>query len=92
MVVDPLIVAAITTFGVVASAYLTSRVSNRKLRTDSGLLLLNEHQEEIGVLRQRIALLERNQRIQGDYIGLLRRHIADGQDPPPPSWPDGLIA
>jgi transposase-like protein len=88
---DPLIIAAITAFGVIASAYLTSQVSNRKLKTDSGLQLLNEHQEEIAELRKEIAALRRTQRIQGDYIGVLRRHIADGQPPPPPGWPDSLI-
>jgi transposase-like protein len=88
---DPLIIAAITAFGVIASSYLTSQVSNRKLKTDSGLQLLNEHQEEIAELRKEIAALRRTQRIQGDYIGVLRRHIADGQPPPPPGWPDSLI-
>lgn len=88
---DPLIVAAITAFGVLVSAYLTNQVSNRKLKSDTGLMLLDQHQEDIAALRMRVAQLERNQRIQGDYIGHLRKHIADGQPPPPPAWPDGLI-
>ncbi len=88
---DPLIVAAITTFGVIAAAYLTYRVSNRKLKSDSGLALIDQHQEDIAALRSRVAHLERTQRIQGDYIGQLRKHIADGHPPPPPAWPDGLI-
>lgn len=88
---DPLIVAAITTFGVVSAAYLTNRVSNRKLKADAGQQMIDQHQEEIIELRNRIASLERTQRVQGDYIGQLRRHIADGNPPPPPAWPDGLI-
>lgn len=94
MGVDPLLNALgpiLTLIGVLGAAFLTYRASNRKLKSDSGLALLNEHQEEIAVLRLRIAQLERMQRLQGDYIGVLRRHIADGHQPPPPAWPDGLI-
>jgi cell division protein FtsB len=89
--VDPLFTTALTVFGVLASAYLTYRVSNRKLKTDSSQQMIDQHQEDIAELRKEVAKLERNQRIQGDYIGQLRRHIADGQPPPPPAWPDGLI-
>lgn len=89
---DPMIVAAITALGVIAASYLTSRVSNRKLKSDAGQQMIDQHQEEIGSLRARVAQLERTQRIQGDYVGQLRRHIADGQPPPPPAWPDGLVA
>ncbi|GLW32284.1 hypothetical protein [Actinoplanes regularis] len=91
---DPLLTnlgPILTLLGVLGAAFFTYRASNRKLRADTGLQLLNEHQEEIAALRQRIAQLERTQRIQGDYIGQLRRHIADGQPPPPPAWPEGLI-
>lgn len=88
----------LTLVGAIAAAYLTYRVSTRKLKTDSGQQMIDQHQEDIKDLRAgraedrvRIAALERNQRIQGDYIGELRRHIADGRPPPPPAWPDGLI-
>lgn len=77
--------------GVIAASYMTYRASNRKLKTDSGLQLLNERQEENAELRRENAELRRAQRLQGDYIGQLRRHIADGNGPPPPPWPDGLI-
>ncbi len=82
---------ALALIGAVAAAYLTYRVSNRKLRTDSGQQMIDQHQEDIVSLRGRVAQLERTQRIQGDYIGQLRMHIADGLPPPPPKWPDGLI-
>lgn len=88
---DPMIVAAITALGVIGAAYLTYRVSNRKLRSDAGQQMIDQHQEDIAALRGRVAQLERTQRIQGDYIGQLRRHIADGNPPPPPAWPQGLI-
>lgn len=90
--VEPIIGVALTALGVIGAAYLTSRVSNRKLKSDSGLALIDQHQEDIAALRSRVAQLERTQRIQGDYIGLLRRHIADGHPPPPPAWPDSLVA
>jgi hypothetical protein len=89
--VDPFLSNALTVFGVLATAYLTYKVSNRKLKADSGQQMIDQHQEDIAVLRRQVADLERHQRIQGDYIGKLRRHIADGQPPPPPDWPDGLI-
>ncbi len=81
----------LTLLGVLGAAFFTYRASNRKLHTDSGLALLNEHQEEIAALRKELAEVRRTQRIQGDYIGQLRRHIADGNPPPPPAWPEGLI-
>ncbi|WP_157410846.1 hypothetical protein [Actinoplanes rectilineatus] len=82
---------ALTLLGVVAAAYFTYRGSNRKLRSDAGQQMIDQHQEEIAALRGEVADLRRTQRIQGDYIGALRRHIADGQPPPPPAWPEGLI-
>lgn len=81
----------LTAIGVLAAAYFTYRGSNRKLKTDTGLQLLNERQEDVAALRASVAHLERVQRIQGDYIGQLRMHIADGNPPPPPPWPTGLI-
>ena len=89
---DPIIGVALTVLGVLISAYLTSRVSNRKLKSDSGMQLLDQHQEDLIEMRKQIAVLQKQMRIQGDYIGQLRRHIADGSPPPPPSWPDSLIA
>jgi hypothetical protein len=93
-----MIVAAITALGVIGAAYLTSRVSNRKLSSDAPHQLIDQHQEDIKELRagraedrQRITALERHVRVQGDYIGQLRKHIADGNPPPPPAWPEGLI-
>jgi hypothetical protein len=88
---DPMIVAAITALGVIASAYLTSRVSNRKLRTDAGQMMIDQHQEDAVALRAETAALRRTVRIQDDYITVLRRHIADGSPPPPPAWPPSLI-
>ncbi len=88
---EPIVGPLLTLVGVIAAAYFTYRVSNRKLRSDVGQQMIDQHQEEISSLRGRVVQLERNQRIQGDYIGQLRKHIADGQPPPPPSWPDGLI-
>ncbi|BEL07814.1 hypothetical protein Q0Z83_060050 [Actinoplanes sichuanensis] len=91
---DPLLTylgPILTLTGVLGAAFFTYRASNRKLKADTGLALLNEHQEEIASLRKELADVRRTQRIQGDYIGQLRRHIADGSPPPPPAWPDGLV-
>jgi len=96
--VEPILGPLLTLVGVVAAAYFTYRVSTRKLRSDTGQQMIDQHQEDIKELRaertkdsSRISALERQQRIQGDYIGELRRHIADGRPPPPPPYPDGLI-
>ncbi len=95
---EPFLAPLLTLVGVIAAAYFTYRVSNRKLKSDAGQQMIDQHQEDIKELRAgraedrtRIAALERHARIQGDYIGQLRRHIADGNPPPPPPWPDGLI-
>lgn len=88
---DPIIGVAVTGFVTLFAAFLTSRVSNRKLSADSGQQMIDQHQEDIAELRKEVSALRRTQRIQGDYIGQLRRHIADGNPPPPPAWPDGLI-
>jgi hypothetical protein len=91
--VDPLLTnlgPILTLLGVLVAAFFTYRASTRQLHANTGLQLLNEHQEEIANLRKELADLRRMQRIQGDYIGQLRRHIADGSPPPPPAWPEGL--
>ena len=91
MAVESIVGPLLTLVGVIAAAYFTYRVSTRKLKTDSGQQMIDQHQEDILELRKEVAQLRRTQRIQGDYIGQLRRHIADGRPPPPPAWPDGLI-
>jgi hypothetical protein len=53
--------------------------------------MIDQHQEDIKELRRETADLRRVQRVQGDYIGELRKHIADGKPPPPPPFPQGLI-
>jgi hypothetical protein len=91
---DPLLTylgPILTLLGVLGAAFFTYRASNRKLRSDSSMQMIDQHQEEIADLRKELAAVRRTQRIQGDYIGQLRRHIADGNPPPPPAWPDGLI-
>jgi hypothetical protein len=83
--------AALTLIGVLASAYFTKRGSDRKLKADAGQQMIDQLQEEMGTLRKEMTEMRRTQRLQGDYIGQLRRHIADGHPPPPPPFPDGLI-
>lgn len=80
----------LTLLGVLAAAYFTYRGSNRKLKSDTGLQMINEHQEEIASLRAELGESRRTRRLQDDYIGQLRMHIAEGKSPPPPPWPDGL--
>ena len=82
----------LTLLGVIAAAWFTYRGSNRKLASDSGQQMIDQHQEEIAELRKEIGVLRRTQRIQGDYIGVLRMHIAEGNPPPAPPWPENLVA
>ena len=91
---DPLIGVlgtAVTAAAVIISALFTKRGSDRKLKADSGQQMIDQLQEEMATLRKEQAELRKIQRVQGDYIGQLRRHIADGNPPPPPPWPQGLI-
>jgi ribosomal protein L29 len=95
---DPLLAAGLTTLGVIVAAWLTARVSRQKQRSDSGQMMIDQHQEDIkelradgAAMRLQMATLQRQVRVQGDYIGQLRRHIADGHPPPPPPYPEGLI-
>lgn len=95
---QPIYVALITAASVLIGGLLTYLVSRQKVRSDSGQQMIDQHQEDIAALRaervkdsQRIDRLERVARIQGDYIGDLRRHIANGDPPPPPPYPSGLI-
>lgn len=82
---DPVLGVAITALATLLGVYATGRVSNRKLRSDAGQQMIDQLQEENARLR-------RTERLQSDYIGALRRHIAHEQGPPPPSYPDGLNA
>lgn len=91
---DPLLTnlgPILTVLGAISAAFLTYRASNRKLRADSGLQMIDQLQEENVGLRAESARKDRTIRLQDDYIAALRRHIADGQPPPPPAWPTGLI-
>lgn len=95
---QPIYVALITTVGVAFGGWLTFLASRRKQASDAGQQMIDQHQEDIAELREdrdeqkrEIAALRRTQMIQGDYIGQLRRHIADGEPPPPPPYPSGLI-
>lgn len=81
----------LTLIGVLGGGYLTFLASRRNKRSDAGQQMIDQHQEDIAEMRGQIRTLQRQMRIQGDYIGQLRRHIADGHPPPPPPWPDGLI-
>jgi hypothetical protein len=93
--VDPLLTTGLgpllALLGALGAAYLTYRVSNRKLRSDSGHQMIDQLQEELKGVRAELAASQRANRLQGDYIGVLRRHIANGDPPPPPAWPEGLI-
>lgn len=91
---DPLLATLgpiLTLLGVLAAAWFTYRGSTRKLAADSGQQMIDQHQEDIANLRKELAGVQRAVRIQGDYIGQLRRHIADGEPPPPPPYPSGLV-
>ena len=80
------------------SGALGAIIGKRVAPKTTPLEILQEIQEERGELRNRLTTVEdrlsrveRNNRVQSDYIGVLRRHIADGMPPPPPAWPEGLL-
>lgn len=84
--------SAVTAAGVsLAVAWLTYLASRRNHRGDTAQKMIDQHQEDIKDMRAEMAIMRRTQRIQGDYIGKLRQHIAEGHPPPPPPWPEGLI-
>lgn len=94
---EAILAAALAAFAALAAALFTYRASTRKQRGDVGQQMIDQHQEDIKELRGetkaqwvRINQLEQVVRVQGDYIGQLRRHIADGQPPPPPPYPASL--
>jgi uncharacterized membrane protein YgaE (UPF0421/DUF939 family) len=89
--VNPVLSGVLTLAGIVVASVFTYLASTRNKRTDAAQQMIDQHQEDLMNLRVRVVALERIARIQGDYIGQLRRHIADGEPPPPPSWPTGLI-
>ena len=76
--------------GTIGAAILGAR---QKGLTD----LVTALQAEVGALRDevadneaRIARLERRDRAWADYVHVLRRHITERKEPPPPEWPPGL--
>jgi hypothetical protein len=95
---EAILTAALAALAAIVAALFTYRASARKQKSDAGMMMIDQHQEDIAALRTetaaqwgRINQLERVARVQGDYIGELRRHIADGRPPPPPPYPSGLI-
>lgn len=92
------LVAVITAVGGGLVGWFGYLASRRNNRADNAQKMIDQHQEDIKEMRterakdsERITKLERTQRIQGDYIGQLRKHIVDGNPPPPPPYPEGLI-
>lgn len=51
----------------------------------------SERKAAEAVMTARIDRLVRHERISDDYIARLRQHILNGQPPPPPAWPEGLM-
>lgn len=78
----------------VCGTWLAARIQH-KGRPENALI--DQLQEEVARHASRIDGLEVEQRkskkremIRDNYINKLRRHIEDGNPPPPPEWPDGL--
>jgi hypothetical protein len=60
--------------------WLVAKSSRRASSEQAAITRLEKNQTE----------MERQLRLQGDYIYELRGHIADGKKGPPPPWPEGL--
>lgn len=87
----PTVVVAFIAAG---GGWLTTKIQHRGKPENA---LIDQLQEETSRHAKRIDSLEAEQtkakkreRIRDDYINKLRRHIEDGNPPPPPVWPDGL--
>lgn len=85
-----ILVAAIGALG----AWATKRLPSAGERENK---LIDQLQEDADRLRadavrlsEMIARLEARERLLGDYVQALRRHIADELPPPAPEWPEGL--
>jgi len=75
-------------------AWLTSKIQN-KGRPENVLIdqlqeELTRHSTRIGSLEIEQTKAQRRERVRDDYINKLRRHIEDGNPPPPPAWPADL--
>ena len=88
---QPVYVTLISALAIISGGWLTFLASRRKTSADAGQQMIDQHQEDIVEMRREIAALQRQVRVQGDYIGQLRRHIADESPPPPPPWPSALV-
>ena len=95
---NPIVSAVVAAVAAVLVGYFGLLANRARQRSDARNSRIDQYQEDIAELRKdrdsqqaEIRVLQRQVRVQGDYIGQLRRHIADGQPPPPPPYPDGLI-
>ena len=77
-----------------AGMWLTAKIQH-KGRPENALI--DQLQEEMTAMRGDISALKteqnkarRREMIRDNYINKLRRHIEDGNPPPPPEWPEGL--
>lgn len=90
------VIAGPVVTGLIAAgvAVLVAKMQN-KGRPENALI--DQLQEELTRHSGRISSLEseqtkakRRERVRDDYINKLRRHIEDGNPPPPPVWPADL--
>jgi hypothetical protein len=75
---------------VVIAAVLSSRQKSLELIIADLRGELADTRAEVVSNDRRIQALERRDRAWANYVHRLRRHISDGQPPPPPEWPPEL--
>lgn len=89
-VLPTVVVAAIAAGG----GWLTTKIQHRGKPENALIDQLQEevtrHAGRIGTLESEQTKAKKRERIRDDYINKLRRHIEDGNPPPPPVWPEGL--
>lgn len=83
--------AAYGLIGVVLAAVISLMSVRMGRKGDRETAFIDRLEKRLEAVEQDLAESIRRERLMGDYLEELRRHIAAGSPPPPPPWPEGLL-